>query len=258
MKKYLYFTLISARQSWGRKGSSFGRVFFYGIILFVFSRLWVMIGKHSELENSARDMLWYLAMTEWIVLSIPYVSMEVEEDVRSGNIAYLLGRPTSYLWSKYFESLGALFVRLAVMAVGGIIFGLLFTGGWPTNPQGLLLFLPLGIAACLVLNLFNVGIGLTSFWLQDSMPLYWIWQKCNFVLGGMMIPLSIYPEWAQKIAVYLPFHSFLYGPAQTGLKADFGFGLIVLVKLVGWFSVAAFLVTWIYKRALKDLCLNGG
>jgi hypothetical protein len=32
-----------------------------------------------------------------------------------------------------------------------------------------------------------------SFWLQEVAPVYWVWQKLLFVLGGLMLPLQVYP-----------------------------------------------------------------
>jgi ABC-2 type transport system permease protein len=42
-------------------------------------------------------MLWYLMMTESILLSAPRVSMEIDEDVRTGRLSVQLLRPLSYV-----------------------------------------------------------------------------------------------------------------------------------------------------------------
>jgi hypothetical protein len=44
----------------------------------------------------------------------------------------------------------------------------------------------------------TIAIGLLDVWGQYARPVYWIWQKSLFVLGGLMLPLSLYPSWNAK------------------------------------------------------------
>jgi ABC-type uncharacterized transport system permease subunit len=59
-----------------------------------------------------------------------------------------------------------------------------------------------------------LGIGLLAFWLQDVSPVYWVWQKLMFVLGGLMLPLDLYPSVVQRAAEFTPFPVLLAGPAS--------------------------------------------
>ena len=45
---------------------------------------------------------------------------------------------------------------------------------------------------------------LLAFWLQDVAPVYWVWQKLMFVLGGLMLPLELYPAFIQRAAAFTP------------------------------------------------------
>ena len=63
---------------------------FYGIIMLVFSRLWIVVIESGALpEDRLAELLWYLAVTEWVVLSLPLIHLQIEADVRRGDIAYL-------------------------------------------------------------------------------------------------------------------------------------------------------------------------
>ena len=70
------------------------------------------------------------------------------------------------------------------------------------------------IVAGVVSVFFHAAIGCAAFWLQDASPVYWIWQKFNFVLGGLILPLSLYPEWLQKVAYLSPFSALLNGTGR--------------------------------------------
>ena len=140
-------------------------------------------------------MLWYLALTEWITVGMPMLYIDIQEDVRRGDVAYKIARPVSYLGTKLAEGAGELVVRLALLGVAGVLAAWILGKGFPADPRGLWLALPVGLLASCVLLLFQAAIGLSSFWVQDAQPVFWIWQKLAFVVGGLIIPLDIYPDW---------------------------------------------------------------
>ncbi|NRA67253.1 MAG: hypothetical protein HRU19_22405 [Pseudobacteriovorax sp.] len=258
MRRYWGFFVISFRQSLANRWSLLGRSIFYVLILFIFSRLWQFIDHKVGIGLSATDLLWYLAMTEWIVLSSPFASGEIQEDVRSGNLAYALSRPMSYFWSKYAALFGANITRMGVLFFVGVGAAWLFGGGWPRDPSSLIWFIPFAVLASAIVLLFNCCIGVCSFWLQDSFPLYLVWQKLLFVLGGMMLPLKIYPEWLQQLASLTPFPIMLYEPAFTILTNDHSALPLVLVKLMIWLVIAGLIGQYLFKRACQSLNINGG
>src|SRR4029079_207857 len=61
-----------------------------------------------------------------------------------------------------------------------------------------------GGAGAVLLTALPVWIGLLAFWMQDVSPVYWVCQKLLFVLGGMMLPLHLYPEVVQRLAAVTP------------------------------------------------------
>lgn len=258
MRKYLAFFTTSFKQSLANRWSIAGRFLFYGIILFVFSRLWSVVESRGDLPIPSSDLVWYLAMTEWIVLSVPFISRDIEQDVRSGNLAYQLGRPISYLWSQYSTALGAHLTRMLFLSFAGFFFAFAFSGGLPSKPLGLLLFIPLAVFSSLLALIFHCLVGLTSFWVQDSFPLYLIYQKFTFILGGMMLPLDIYPAWLRNLAEWSPFPMLLYAPTKAALTLDFNEIPIILVKTTFWIILVGLLTELVFRQACRGLNLNGG
>lgn len=257
MKYWEYFK-IEFHQGLVHRGAALGRLVFYAVVLFIFSRLWMVVSQKANLEMGPVDMLWYLALTELIVLSSPLIHQEFEEDVQSGNLVYTLGRPQSYIWSKYAGGMGQLLSRVLFLSVAGFFFAWFFSGSLPTNPMGLISFLPLAILSMGVNLLFKTSIGILAFWMQDSTPVYWVYQKCIFILGGMMLPLDIYPPWLRTIAEYSPFSAFLYGPAQAALKNDWGIYVHSTLKLLLWGVIGVLLCELLFRKAKKNMIINGG
>lgn len=190
------------------------------------------------------------------MLSQPSVHMEVQNDVQSGDIAHQLGRPVSYVGSKLAEALGDLALRLVVMGAAGLMFGRLFADCWP-EPERLALAALVGLLSSLLMLLCLLSIGFCSFWLHDCMPVYMVWQKLVFVLGGLMLPLSIYPAWLQSIAFASPFAAMLYGPGRLVIGEGDGATTLAL-QLIGWCALAALVTSIVERRALRRLVIDGG
>ena len=250
---------LSFRQTLAQRASWVGRAVFLVLLLIVFSRLWLAVEQSGGLGGtSAKDMLWYLAITEWIVIGLPLTHLSIETDVRSGDIAALLPRPLPWLAVKIAEGVGSLAVRLLALGVSGFSGAWLLAGGLPSEPSGLLLALPLGVLAGVLGTLFHALVGLSSFWMTDCMPVHWVFQKLCFLLGGLILPLAIYPGWLRTLAEATPFSAMLYGPGQMALGWDPALAFKTAGMLVFWTGIAALLTAFVWRRALVRLDVGGG
>ena len=256
--KYAAVFHLAARQTLERRGELFGRCALYALLLFVFSSLWKTVYSMGGLDGNPASYLWYLAVTEWIVISIPYTHQAIEDDVQSGDVAYSLSRPMSYLGLRVVEGLGQLAVRMAALAIVGFTLTFALTGGLPEDPRGLLAAVPLGILGGATVVCWYAAIGCTAFWIQDANALYWVVQKLLFVLGGLILPLSIYPDWLRRIAEWLPFAAVLYGPGRMVIDFNGATFADSLLKLLLWGTVSVLVMVWIYARARERLEVNGG
>ena len=81
--------------------------------LVIFAHLWKMAAaKTGIVPFTPRELLWYIAFNEWVLVSIPDTQEDMEEDLRTGRLAYLLPRPISYLGAIFAEAIGTLTVNL--------------------------------------------------------------------------------------------------------------------------------------------------
>jgi len=256
LAKYVAFARIAAIQATTHRGELVGRVVFVVVILGVFSALWGAVGDAGmPVPVDRAAMVWYLAATEWITLTPLPVHVDIESDVRRGDIAYQVGRPFSYLTAVMAQGLGSLIVRAPVVAAAAFACAFGFTGRLPPE-SSLGYVVPFGLAAMVVLHGLYVLTGLTAFWIGDVTPVFWVWQKLLFVLGGLMLPLAIYPEWLQGIAWFTPFPSVLAGPAEFMIGGGDGWWLAL--RLCGWAIAIVWLARVLFRRAMRTLQVNGG
>jgi ABC-2 type transport system permease protein len=264
VRKYAAVAATSMRRGLAERAAIVSRIALYGMLLLIFSRLWRVVAERGAVAGTAiagassRDLLWYLAVTEWVILSVPLIHQQIERDVKLGDVAALLPRPISYLGARLAESAGDFLLRATTLAIAGCMFATLLTGGLPDDPRGLLFVLPLGLAAGWVAICFQAAIGLSAVWLRDSTPVFWIWQKCSFVLGGLMLPLEVYPDWLRRIALLTPFAALLNGPGRMAFGWQPRLAGQVALQLLLWSAVAGALLVGAYARARRALEVSGG
>jgi ABC-2 type transport system permease protein len=258
LAKYAAFTRIAALQARRDRGELYGRVAFFAVVLGVFSSLWQATREAGAIViGDPRTLVWYLASTEWVLLSAPLVHADIQEAVRRGDVVSLLGRPVSFVGAAFAEGLGQLITRAPVLAVTAFCCAFAFTG-WIPPLRALAAVAGFGLVASALLTALYVGIGLLAFWLEDVSPVFWIWQKLLFVLGGLMLPIALYPAWMQRLAALTPFPAILAWPASFVLEGAAVAPAMLAGRLVIWASLTALAVRWLYSRATNRLTLNGG
>lgn len=256
MTKYGAFARIGFETTQAGPGELAARVAFFFMILGVFSSLWRAVGHDTGGATSA-TMVWYLAITEWVLLSAPMIQFEIEAEVRRGDVAYQIARPVSYVGAHLARGIGTLAVRAPVLLAAAIAGGLLFAG--PLPPLAVTTrAIALGAVAALVMTTYHVALGLLSFWLGDIAPVCWIWQKLSFVLGGLLLPLTFYPSLVGKVALFTPFPALLTGPASFVLDHPYSSPLGVFGLLAFWLAAGGAAAALVFRRAARTLQLNGG
>ncbi|MCB1557171.1 MAG: hypothetical protein KDJ15_07660, partial [Alphaproteobacteria bacterium] len=85
----------------------------------------------------------------------------------------------------------------------------------------------------------------------------WISQKLAFLLGGLILPLQLYPEWLQSIAWLTPYPAMLnipgkiaFDPSITDMAAALGIQLL-------WLAIIIACGFWMQARAYETILKRG-
>ncbi len=255
-----YATLFSLTFNQGLKNYKllFGLSLFLITCLIIFAHLWKVAAINTRSEFNPETLLWYIAFNEWVLISIPEIQKDMQEDLQSGKLAYLLPRPISYIGATFTEAAAQLVLQLVVLGFVTFLFAFLWTQSFPLTFLQFALMLLLGLFAGIVGLIFQMLIGLTSFWLHDVTPSNWIWEKLLFIFGGLILPLSAYPLWLQKFAACTPYSAILGG--RSGLIFGFDQRQIfsILCMLTAWLLIGIIALKIAYNRGLKILNISGG
>jgi len=239
-----------------------GRQVFLVVIMFVFVQLWrTTYGWEgaSTIEGfSLAQMIWYLALSESLVMGMPRSAADIDSEVKSGSLAYTLTKPYKYPWFHYARYMSDALVRFFanLLVAGGVTWIMV---GPPT-------FTAVSFAAglsCVVLAYtldfwVQFSLGILAFWTEDTWAFRFIYSRVTMLLGGMMLPLEVFPGWLRRIADALPTAQIVYGPVITFVKYE-GDGLIrVLARQGAWIATFYCIGILLYGMGVKRLSVQGG
>jgi ABC-2 type transport system permease protein len=233
------------------------------MILFVFINLWEYI--YSDSANlisgySMKQMIWYVIFTEimWFGGGNKTLNRQISNDIKSGTIAYGINRPYHYLFYIIAKHLGEISIKLFLFLGAGLAIGYAFIGSIPGFALYQLPFVLISLFLGIMINSFiRMAISVLSFWIEDSTPFHWIYDKIILVIGTMF-PVEMFPAALQPIIRYSPIFVVTYGPAK--LMIDFGWEKLVQVLLsqTVYFIVTLFLLFAFYQKGVKKINVNGG
>lgn len=234
---------------------------FFIFIMFIYLMLWKNIyGQKGTLGGlSLNAIIWYLVVTELITLSRTELHFQINEDVKSGNIAYLLNKPYNYVIYCFSYFIGELGIKLFTNGIIGIVIGLIYVGPLENFNFIYLPFILVSLLLGCFINFFiYVVLAITAFWFEDNNAFFWIYSKLIFTLGGMLMPIDLFPNWLKGLSQYLPFAYVTYVPGR--LAVDFSFfnfykQASIQVLYLGVFFILAM---GLYRKGVKNLNVNGG
>ncbi len=198
----------------------------------------------------AGALVWYLAATEVTAIAPPLRLIDrFGADVASGRFELELLRPAPALWIRVATEIGTSLPRTAVCATAGAGLALVI-GGAPPAPTALALAAPallLGVALTIVAQHL---LAAATFWLLDSRTSWFLYQKLQFTLGGLVLPLEVLPGALGRIARFTPFAAMSYAPGRLA-SGHLEPGWIL--AQVGWLAVLGLVTARVFAAGERHL-----
>jgi ABC-2 type transport system permease protein len=211
----------------------------------------------------------YVWLGQALLAMLPWnVDVEVRDMVRSGAIAYELARPVDLYGLWYARAVAQrtapTVLRAAPMVVfAGVVLPLLGAADWRLAPPPSLAAgagFVAALAAALALSCaISVLINISLMWTVGSDGIVVLFTTAVALLSGLMIPLPLFPGWAQGALGWLPFAGVFDLPFRiyAGHLAA-GDLAIVLARQLGWTVALIALGRWLLGRGIRRVVVQGG
>lgn len=262
LQKYVAVVRVSVANNLAYVMEVFFRALLLVVLVFILGQLWktTFSARGAKILSgfSISDMVWYLVAAETIAMSLPALTRRIDQEVRSGQLAYLLGRPCNYVFYNFAQYLGERLVRLTINGIVGTVLALVFVGLPHFTWMGILAWPLVTFLALCIDFVAYFSIGLLAFWTEETTSFALIFSRLTLVLGGVLAPLEIFPQPLRSIAQALPFSTILYGPARTLVHFELDrFGWLLWQQFIT-LLVGSLILMAIYQVAIRRVNINGG
>lgn len=215
-------------------------------------------GPHPMTYEEVVSYIWLGQATILLVLWRP--DPEVEDMIRSGNVAYELLRPVDLygLWlARGIASRAAplLLRAIPMLLLAGLFFGL----GPPASAASLLAWLASTLAAVLLSGTIATLLTITLLWTISGRGIAILVTTGLWAFSGIILPLPLLPDWMQPVLDVLPFRGLMDVPFRLYL------GHIppeqvapVLAHQLAWTAGLMLFGRWLLGRGRRRLVVQGG
>lgn len=191
-----------------------------------------------------------------------YVSnliFDIGAGLREGQIAAALLRPLDYQTAMYVQNVVHLIINLILKLPLALFIWLVYGLDLPSDPVIWLAFILSLFLGHAIMFFFDWIIGCTAFYSTEIWGMSVVRYGVAVFLSGMLIPLTIMPDWLRTIATILPFSQAVFLPVSilsgiTPVSDMPRIWLMQLVLLVGLVLISRF----IFGRAVRVITVQGG
>ena len=188
--------------------------------------------------------------------------------VRSGAIAYELCRPVDLYGFAFARELAQRIVPTLLRALPMVVFAVLVLplvglGEWqlaaPASPAAATGFAGSLVCTVLLGCAMAVIINISLMWTLSGSGIAMLLMTAVTMFSGMLVPLPLFPDWAQRALGWQPFAGLVDLPFRiyNGHIAAPDIPL-VLARQLGWTLVLVAFGRWLLARGLRRVVVQGG
>lgn len=234
--------------------------FIFIVLLMVFDGIFSVlpIQEIAGMHITNGHLLWYVSITEIIVMSSQGNERELGNQIADGHLTTMMQRPGNMmglLLARVFGNAAAHVLLLSIVAV--CLVPLCTNTSFPMQ----LIYLPLLIFAIVLSIILFILIGYITGTLEIhgpySRPMNWITNKLIFTFGGLFFPVIFFPQFLQKAVLFTPF------PATLGIAGNFmliqntGTLLAGIAQQILWIFLILQVAFWAERRMISHVLKNG-
>lgn len=205
-------------------------------------------------------VIWSLVFAQSLQsASRPPIANAIQEEVQSGALSYSINRPYSFILFQLFSRLGTFLLNATMNIVVVTIITLLMVGA-PTHltMSGLVAGLALLLGGFLLDFYINMIIGILAFWLEDIRAINWMYSKGQLMLGGLIIPISLFPDQLRHLVELTPFPYLFAGAAQQIVHFQADIFIQFFITQMIWVIIFALFSKVLFSYAIRYVSHNGG
>ena len=213
------------------------------------------VGGFTPGEFAAYYIVWTLVRN----MNIALTPWAWEERVRGGELSGMLLKPVHPIHLDLAGLAGWKAVVIVLWLPIAAFLSLIFQPTFAIEPLDVIVFVVAIWGAYFLRSMFLWLLGLVTFWTTRVGPVFDIFFTAELLLSGRLVPLSLMPDWAQRLAGYLPFQWTFSFPIEAligRLPPDRLLGGLAMQVL--WIAISATTVGLAWRLAVRRFSAVGG
>jgi ABC-2 type transport system permease protein len=237
-----------------------GTQLFFGYIRMMIFTAFYRSSSAAQPMNLAQVIDYIWLGQALLMLAMFTVEGDIAAMIRSGAVAYELTRPIDLYGLWYSRCVSArtapLILRaLPIVIVAGLFFGLRA----PASIEAGVLFAVSILLSVLLASAMTALITISLMWTVSGEGIVRTAPAMIMFFSGMVIPLPLFPQWAQPVVKSLPFRGLTDVPFRiyTGNMNPSEIAVGVLQQ-AGWTVALILIGRWAVARGVRSLVVQGG
>ncbi|PJD97933.1 MAG: ABC transporter permease [Parachlamydia sp.] len=192
---------------------------------------------------------------------IPWnIDKELEQQIKTGNVAYELLRPLDLYFLWFFRAVAMRLVPALMRSIPLFLFaGVVYALPAPVSLHAAIAFIFSLSAAILLSSAITTLVIISLFWTISGEGIQRLLPHITLLLSGMTVPLPLFPSWTQPFLNLQPFRGIIDIPSRiyVGIIPTHDVFQYIGFQLV-WFLFFVLAGKWLLKRAIKRFVILGG
>ena len=260
-----YWALVSAQfrtllQYRAAAVAGMGTQVFFGLVfVMVFTAFYGSTTAPQPMELP--DVITYVWLGQAFLWLLPWnVQRDIQTLIRTGGVSYELLRPWDLYAAWYSRSLAfrtaPTLLRAAPMfVIAGLFLGMKPPPSWEAASAFALSMVGALLLSCAITNVMHVSM----LWTISGEGITSLVPVVVTVLSGMLVPLPLFPDWAQPLLNALPFRGLVDVPYRLYLgQIPPGDVLFQLAQQMAWVLALVLIGRWVLSIGLRRLVVQGG
>lgn len=235
--------------------------FFFGFVRVMVFQSFYSISASQPLDLSTT--ITYIWITQALFRLLPWDGdSEVQEIIRTGNLAYELTRPVDLYTLWFFRALAQRFAPTLLRSIPLALIALSLPSQYalklPSYSSILPFFITLILAFVLSATITTL-MNIFTLWTISGEGINRILPSLVLLFSGLLIPIPLFPDWMQTILRYMPFSGLLDIPVRfyTGNLPISSLGFYISLQLF-WSFLFILIGRILLKTKIKGITVQGG
>jgi viologen exporter family transport system permease protein len=235
----------------------------YFIYVSVYYFIWKAIYAHStSIEGFDFAHLMTYVGVGWVIRSFYFnnIDQDIAYQVIEGRLAMDLIKPVNIQIMYVARAAGESVFRLALLTIPtGLVLFMVYPLRRPASLGHAVAFLLSVCMSFLIVAAINFAVGTFALRLQSILGL----MRAKFFLlelfSGLLLPISFFPQIAQKILGFMPFEYISYIPMLIYLGQLSGRGLVRAIAIqVFWVAILFVIGDLLWRWSTRAVIIQGG